>query len=193
MKALLARVLLGLGASLACAALTVAAPVKLLVKNATLITEKPGQEEAFVGYLAIGADGKIAAVAEGAPPADLVAAETVDATDKIVIPGFVSAHSHIWQSAFRGLAPNEFVRQWVTITRAQSNLGSAEDFYWFTLHGSLDLMRHGITSAYNFAQGGRDPAFQEQQLRAEIDSGLRVVHAWSRVRDAKDDEQRAAH
>ncbi len=161
-------------------ALAHAATAKLLVQGATLITVKPGQEEPFVGYLAIADDGKIAAIGPGTPPADLTAAATIDASGKIIVPGFISAHSHIWQSAFRGLAPNDWVRNWVTVTRSQSNHGSAEDFYWFTLHGCLDHLRHGITSAFNFTQGNPDVAYQEQQLKAEIDSGLRVVHGWAR-------------
>jgi 5-methylthioadenosine/S-adenosylhomocysteine deaminase len=169
---------------------TFAASARLLVKNATLITVKGGGETPYIGYLAVGTDGKIMAIGAGAPPADLQAAETLDGTDRIVIPGFISAHSHIWQSAFRGLAPNEFVRNWVTVTRAQSNLGSAEDFYWFTLHGYLDHLRHGITSAYNFTQANRDPAFQEKQLKAGIDSGMRIVHAWARSRELPPTEQR---
>jgi 5-methylthioadenosine/S-adenosylhomocysteine deaminase len=175
LRALLAGLL-----CLASGGLAFAAPVKLLVKGGTLLTVKPGEEEPFVGYLAIGPDGKIVAIGKGVPPADLTATETIDAKDKIIIPGFISAHSHIWQSAFRGLAPNEFVRNWVTITRSQSNHGTAEDFYWFTLHGSLDHVRHGITSAFNFTQGNKDPAFQQLQLKAELDSGLRVVHGWAR-------------
>ncbi|HRE80045.1 MAG TPA: amidohydrolase family protein [Opitutaceae bacterium] len=157
-----------------------AATAKILVTGATILTVKPGAEEPFVGYIAIGDDGKIAAIGAGAPPAGLAAQQTVDGTGKIIIPGFISAHSHIWQSAFRGLAPNDWVRNWVTVTRSQSNQGSAEDFYWFTLHGCLDHVRHGITSAFNFTQGNRDPAYQENQLKAEIDSGLRVVHAFAR-------------
>lgn len=175
LRALLAGLL-----CLASGGVAFAAPVKLLVKGGTLLTIKPGEEEPYVGYLAIGADGKIAVIGKGEPPADLAATETIDATGKIVIPGFISAHSHIWQSAFRGLAPNEFVRNWVTLTRAQSNHGSAEDFYWFTLHGSLDHVRHGITTAYNFTQGSKDPAYQQLQLKAELDSGIRIVHAWAR-------------
>lgn len=176
-------VLRGLLAALLCLASgsqALAAPAKLLIKGGTMLTIKPGEEEPFTGYMAIGADGKIVAIGQGAPPADLTATETIDAAGKIVIPGFISAHSHIWQSAFRGLAPNEFVRNWVTITRSQSNHGTAEDFYWFTLHGSLDHVRHGITSAFNFTQGNKDPAYQQLQLKAEVESGLRVVHGWAR-------------
>ncbi len=89
-----------------------AEPAKLLVKGGTFMTVKPGQEEPFVGYMTIGANGRILAVEAGAPPADLAAAATVDATGKFVIPGFISAHSHVGQSAFRGLAVNELLRGW---------------------------------------------------------------------------------
>src|SRR5947209_6043346 len=45
-------------------------------------------------------DGRIAAVAATVDAAD---AEVVDATGKIVLPGFVDTHRHTWQTAFRGL------------------------------------------------------------------------------------------
>ncbi len=177
-----------------------AAPAKLLVKGATFLTMKPGQEDPFVGYMVIGADGKIATIAPGEPPVDLDVAETVDVAGKIIIPGFVSSHSHIWQSAFRGLAPNAFVTNWVTaVYREQAIFGTPEDFYWFTLHGSLDHLRHGITSIYNFTGGGAPGsttasslslAFQEQQFLGGIDSGARVMHAWSRPRTIGEAEQR---
>ncbi|MDB6095669.1 MAG: hydroxydechloroatrazine ethylaminohydrolase [Verrucomicrobia bacterium] len=174
------RFLASLALAVGLAAVLPAAPNRLLVQGGTFLTIKPGEEDPFVGYMVIDAEGRIASIGKGAPPAGVTATTTIDATNKIIIPGFISAHSHIWQSAFRGLAPNDYVRNWVTATRSQSNHGSAEDFYWFTLHGSLDHLRHGITSAYNFTQGNRDPAYQQQQLKAEIDSGLRVVHAWAR-------------
>jgi cytosine/adenosine deaminase-related metal-dependent hydrolase len=168
-----------------------AEPVKLLVKGGTFLTMKPGEEDPFVGYMAIGADGKIITVGRGEPPPDLAAADTLDVAGKIIIPGFVSAHSHIWQSAFRGLAANAYVTGWGgAVYRQQAVFGTPEDFYWFTLHGSLDHLRHGITTAYNFAYGNRAGAFQEEQLRGSIDSGLRVVHGWARPRTISEAEQR---
>ncbi len=163
----------------------------LVVKGGTFLTMKPGDEDPFVGYMVVGSDGKILEVGKGEPPVELEAVETLDAAGKIIIPGFISAHSHIWQSAFRGLAQNNWVRQWVTaVYQTQAVYGTPEDFYWFTLHGSLDHLRHGITTAYDFAYGNRAGTFQEEQLKGEIDSGLRVVHGWSRPRKGSEAEQR---
>ena len=166
------------------------AAVKLLVKGGTFMTIKPGQEEPFTGYMTIGADGRIIAVAPGEPPADLVADQTVDATGKFVIPGFVSAHSHVGQSAFRGLAVNELLRGWGRVRNSQSNFATVEDQYWFTLHGCLDHIRHGITAVYNFTGSVPTGVSQNEQLRGELDSGIRFVHAWSRVRTVSEAEQR---
>jgi 5-methylthioadenosine/S-adenosylhomocysteine deaminase len=170
-----------------------AAPAKLLVKGGTFLTMKPGEEDPFVGYMVIGADGKIAEVGKGEPPVALEAAETLDVAGKIIIPGFISAHSHIWQSAFRGLAPTGYAAVgWSqAVYQTQAVYGSPEDFYWFTLHGALDHLRHGITTAYDFAYGRRAGAFQDEQLLGELDSGLRVVHGWTHPTNATEAEMRA--
>jgi len=170
-----------------------AAAEKLLLTNALLMTMKPGEETPFNGYVAVGADGRIGAIGRGAPPASLRADETYDAQGRFVIPGFVSAHSHLWQSAFRGLAANQYVRGWSDVVYRQMAIQTkAEDFYWFTLHGCLDHLTHGITSIYNFTYGSRGAGeFAETQWRGAIDCGARFIHAYARSRDVPEAQQRA--
>ncbi len=89
-------------------------PAKLIITNANLMTMATGQETPFVGYIVVGTDETIIAIGAGSLPAGLTAATTFDAAGKWIIPGFISAHSHIWQSAYRGLAQNQELDGWLT-------------------------------------------------------------------------------
>ena len=158
---------------------------KLLIVNGTEITMKPGQTEPFVGYILVGADGKIKAIGKGNPPVGTHAQTTYDAKGKFVIPGFISAHSHLSESAFRGLATDQYVYQypamtgWVEALETRELGTRPEDYYWFTLQGALDHLVHGITSVYNFAYARNDDeAFEEYQWQAELDSGIRFIHSY---------------
>src|SRR5436305_11964623 len=70
------------------------AQASLLVTNATLLTMKPGETEPIVGYMLVDDAGRIAALGSGAPPAGTSATMVLDAAKRIIIPVFISAHSH---------------------------------------------------------------------------------------------------
>ena len=181
------------GAGIACCAAASAqaapaSPVKLVVRNALLFTMAPGRRAPLKGYLAVGEDGRLLAVEAGDPPAGLQAKETLDAGGHWVLPGFLSAHSHLWQSAFRGLAADKTLPGWIDALYVQTaSKAKPEDFYWFTLDGALDHLQHGITGVYNFNYGGAASYGQagvkvagsscdENEFRAEEVSGIRFVH-----------------
>lgn len=159
------------------------APAKLVVSNAYIFTMAADQRAPFHGYLVVGEDGRLVAVAAGEPPASLKAAVVWNAGGHWVVPGFISAHSHLWQSAYRGLASDQTLLGWIDALYGNAvTQASAEDLYWFTLEGGLDHLRHGITSTYSFNYGGhsrdQSEAFNEQTFRGEADSGVRFVHGW---------------
>jgi cytosine/adenosine deaminase-related metal-dependent hydrolase len=132
-------------AFLGCVLGAVPVDASLLITNATFLTMKPGESRPVVGYMLVGDDGRIAALAAGSPPAGMTATTTLDGTGKIVIPGFISAHSHIWQSALRGLGADQYTPGWIRAVQVYSIHVTDEDTYWFTLHGALDHLLHGIT------------------------------------------------
>jgi 5-methylthioadenosine/S-adenosylhomocysteine deaminase len=181
-------------AALASAALIFAqapatAPAKLVVKNAFILTMATGQREPLKGYLVVGEDGRLLTVAAGDPPAGLQAKQSLDAGGHWVIPGFISAHSHLWQSAFRGLGADQTLMGWIDALYKPAAKYSPEDMYWFTLDGALDHLQHGVTAAYNFNYGawstGRTSPtatldeFDRNDFLAEMDSGIRFVHGLS--------------
>jgi 5-methylthioadenosine/S-adenosylhomocysteine deaminase len=165
----------------------------LVVENALIFSMAPGQRTAaervpVKGYMTVGADGRILAVAAGSPPAGLHARHVLDVQGHWIMPGFLSAHSHLWQAAFRGLAADSTLTHWLTAVYTDSaDKARAEDFYWFTLSGALDHLQHGITGAYSFNYGGHvsgpppgDVAktFNGYAFQAEMDSGIRFVHGY---------------
>jgi 5-methylthioadenosine/S-adenosylhomocysteine deaminase len=167
---------------------THAANPKLLVTHVHILTMADGQKEPIDGYILVADDGTIAQVHAGDPPSSLNPAQTWDGHGAWVIPGFISAHSHLWQAAYRGLAANQTLPGWIDDLYGKHALhNSPDDFYWFTLYGSLDHLQHGITAAYNFNYGGTGwqntsgkpgNAFDESEFRAETESGLRFVHGY---------------
>jgi cytosine/adenosine deaminase-related metal-dependent hydrolase len=164
------------------------AQVALTVTNALLLTVADGQDP-FVGWMAIGADGRIAGI--GAGRTEHPAGRVLDVQGAIVAPGFVSAHSHLFTSGMRGLAPSDTLYRWLKANTALVLGHDAEDMYWSTLHGCLGFINNGVTSAYNFPHtrfvADYDPAdgsgpvhvrgrdFLRRQFDAAADSGIRIL------------------
>ena len=169
----------------ACSPLIAAAEsAKLLVKNARLFTMEPQQRDPFVGYFVVAQDGTILTVKPGNPPANLAAKQVIDAEGKWIIPGFISAHSHLWQAAYRGIAADKTLMDWINdIYFQKAARASTDDFYWFCLLGALDHLQNGITAAYNFNYEridwkGEDNDIDKAEFRAEEESGIRFVHGY---------------
>jgi cytosine/adenosine deaminase-related metal-dependent hydrolase len=182
-------------------------PARLLVRNALLLTLKPG-DEPFAGYFLVGADGRISALGPGEPPAGTAGTPVLDAAGKFVAPGFVSAHSHLFQSPLRGLGANCTLFGWLDAISRLCRHATPEDIYWFCLHGALDFLRNGITTAYDFTYSGElgggqtsigtgeaapGPAVNQEpyeavQIRAKLRAGLRFIDSISLVPLGTEDE-----
>jgi cytosine/adenosine deaminase-related metal-dependent hydrolase len=168
----------------------------LLVKNALIITGKPSDDQAFAGYFTVGDAGRIVTLAAGDPPAGLKADRVLDLKGQLVGPGFISAHSHIYMSPLRGLGHTETLYGWALSFSKFTDRATADDLYWFTLHGSLDFLRNGITTAYDFTHSGAvggvavglgekvagpiqlPGPYEENQIRAKADAGLRFIDSF---------------
>jgi cytosine/adenosine deaminase-related metal-dependent hydrolase len=155
-------------------------PVRLLVKNATLLTLEPGNDKPFLGYFTVDAAGRLQTISAGAPPAGLTAQTTYDATGKIVIPGFISAHSHLYESAFRGTASDQTLFGWLAVSHGLYEPFFVKgDFYQFTLHGALDYLRHGITASYNWINNRESEPQAYEHFDAELAAGQRFYFGYN--------------
>jgi 5-methylthioadenosine/S-adenosylhomocysteine deaminase len=108
-----------------------------------------------------------------------VGAQVVDATGKIVLPGFVDTHDHLWQSLIRGCATDEDLNGWLAacvFPLAGFNF-SAADAYAGVRLSTLDLIRTGVTTTVDWSHAFT-PGFVRGNIQALSDSGLRFVFAY---------------
>ena len=106
------------------------------------------------------------------PSAELAAryraARTLDASDKLILPGLINAHTHASASLFRGYAADVsgagfFDRMW----RIEALL-SDEDVYVGALAGCLEMIKNGVTGFANHF------SHMDQVARAVEETGIRA-------------------
>ena len=178
--------------------------MSLTVVDALLVPVADTGPQWLHGWLTVGDDGRITGLGPGTPPA--VSGEVLDARGAIVAPGFVSAHSHLFTSGFRGIAATSTLYPWVEAMMEVLAHTDAEDVYWATAHGACDFLSNGVTSAYNFLQGRvvwlydgtrmtaaavNPPEYAVRQCAAAADAGLRVVNAFPTDDEAMTDDETA--
>jgi len=118
-------------------------------------------------------DGVVAEVGAGLRARD---AEQIDATDTIVMPGFVDTHRHTWTSLFRNLGAGS--DGGVPSTAALAERVRPDDVYAATLVGLLGATEAGITTVVDWTLAGRD-GLAEAALQAHVDAGVRTVFVYA--------------
>src|SRR6476469_4560151 len=136
---------------------------KVLIKGGTVLSL-----DRAIGNV-VGADVLIedGTISEVGPSLRTRNVEVVDASDTIVMPGFVDAHRHLWRSLTRNLAD--------TPSADVSRHFSPDDLYAATLVGLLQAVEAGITTVVDWCDIATDDAMLEAALSAHADSGVRTV------------------
>ena len=78
-------------------------PKEILIKGGHVVTVDPDLGDFPVGDVLV-TDGLISAVGPGLEPAT-TGAEVIEAAGRLVIPGMVDTHRHVWQGAIGGYTP----------------------------------------------------------------------------------------
>lgn len=156
-------------------------PKRILIRNAALmLTMDPSFGSGPLGERKnadILIDGDtIAAIGEGLHGEG---AEVIDASGKIVMPGFVDIHNHHIQSITRGCGTDEDVIDWLsTCIFPLVNVPlDWDEAYTAVRLSALDLIGTGVTTSQDWSSSLSLP-FVEGSLSALEDSGIRFVFGY---------------
>jgi cytosine/adenosine deaminase-related metal-dependent hydrolase len=122
--------------------------------------------------------GKIREVRPDIAASDVV---TVDASNRIVIPGFIDTHSHSYQGILRNILPNgrvdpDYNRDIIAkITPAYT----PQDAYIGMLATALGMIDMGTTGVVDVSQVNNTPEHSDALIKALQDSGIRAVFGYS--------------
>ncbi|MEU4675224.1 amidohydrolase family protein [Amycolatopsis sp. NPDC023774] len=121
-------------------------------------------------------DGRIAAVGPSAAKWAGGDARRVDAQGRLVIPGMVDAHRHVWQGALGGSTGDASLMGYME--RVVGNIApgyTEEDVYAGTLWGSLQALSAGVTTVADWSHNLRGSGHADADIRALHDSGIRGI------------------
>ena len=122
----------------------------LLIKNGLIATLDKQRRIIKRGTVAV-EDGKIVGVEKGEAKGKYKAEKVIDAAGKIVMPGLICAHHHLYSTFARGMAtPGEPARNFTEILEKLwwklDNLLTKEDIYYSALIPLIECVKKGTTT-----------------------------------------------
>jgi cytosine/adenosine deaminase-related metal-dependent hydrolase len=146
--------------------------MKTLITGGTVVSMDAAVGDLDRGDVLI-EDGVIVEVAEHI---DALDADVIDATDRIVLPGFIDNHRHAWQTAFRGVGADWTFPEWAAAMHGTVKPHyQPEDVYVGTLLGRLEALHSGVTTMLDWYHVAQGPQHEDAAVAALRDVPARSI------------------
>ncbi len=148
-----------------------------LLKNGIIVTVNPDREVFFKGAIAI-KDDKIVEVG---PSEELEKKYTdcekvTDLGGKVVFPGFVNTHNHLFQTLLRGLGDDMVLKDWLsTMTFPAATNLTQDDCYHGAMLGLMEGIYSGITTNLDYMYPHPRTDLDDGVIRAMRELGIRGI------------------
>lgn len=113
--------------------------------------------------------------------ADLAAngAEVIDGRGKLLSPGLVDTHLHMWQTPLRGMTHALWSREYFHTVHPMSQYYSADDMYWAAYAGGLELLSHGTTRVFDYCHSVNSPEHADASIAGLEAAGIRATFGFA--------------
>ncbi|KIW91958.1 uncharacterized protein Z519_06940 [Cladophialophora bantiana CBS 173.52] len=123
-------------------------------------------------------DGVIADIGKDISPPNSDT-EVIECKGKIISPGFVDTHHHLWQTQLKGRHAEQGLVAYMYSGNMMSYAYTPEDMYWGQLSGCLEAIHAGTTTVLDHAHCAYTPGHATSALNATLDSGIRAIFGYS--------------
>lgn len=150
----------------------------LLLTHAVIITQDATRTVINDGAIAIAGDRIVALGPTTRLLGQYVAQETIDLSGDAVFPGLIDVHTHLFQTATKGLGEGWPVQEWVGEVTAPTAVHiRPEETYLVCLTGCLEHIHCGVTTLIDMSYAATSYALHEANIQAMLDSGLRARYS----------------
>ncbi len=106
-------------------------------------------------------------------------ATVIEASNSIVMPGFVDTHRHMWQGFLRNVLPDGSLQDYIqTVQRKFGANFTPEDNYAANLLSAIGCIDVGVTTVLDWSHIHMSPEHTDASIKGLKDSGVRAVFAY---------------
>jgi 5-methylthioadenosine/S-adenosylhomocysteine deaminase len=105
-------------------------------------------------------------------------ATVIDASNTIVMPGFVDTHRHMWQGALRNSLPNGLLPDYSRDILGIRSIMRPEDVRIGDLVTALGAINAGVTTVLDWSHIGNSPEHTDAAIDGLRASGIRAVYGF---------------
>lgn len=149
----------------------------LILKNAVIVTVNKDKDVLFDGAMAVN-DGKIEAVGK---TDDIIskypdAKKVMDLEGKVVFPGFINTHNHLFQTLLKGLGDDMVLSDWLaTMTFPAAQYLEPEDTYYGAMLGCMEGIKSGMTTQVDYMYPHAREGLSDGVIKAYKELGVRGI------------------
>ncbi|KAL3461738.1 hypothetical protein BJX64DRAFT_300098 [Aspergillus heterothallicus] len=153
----------------------------ILLQSGTVLSHEGDTVKVLRNHDVLVLGNTIQAIGQGLSlPAD-VSGRVINCEGKIISPGFIDTHHHLWQSQLRGRFGNVSFMDYMVAGNVQAFNYTPEDIFWGQLSGCQESIHCGVTTVVDHAHMTYSPEHATEAIRATVSSGLRSVFCYTPI------------